>query len=101
MLKLRTPRCVLLGITERNVRRLRQDQPITFDGIEIGLEGLRFAIVWAADGPALCASFRKLGIEIPSLIEAAQADADPPEHRWPEGCACPECGALRRWTKID
>jgi len=101
VLKIRTPGFVLLGITERNVRMLRHGQPIAFDGIEVGIQGLKFSIIWAADGAALCATFRSFGIEIPSVIEAAQAEADPPEDHWTTGCACPECGALRRWTKID
>jgi hypothetical protein len=40
---------VLLGLSEEDVRRLRQDQPILFDGGEIGLPGMKFGIFWGRD----------------------------------------------------
>lgn len=45
MIKARGGPVVLLGLSRQNITRLMADQPIRFDGAEVGLPGITFVIM--------------------------------------------------------
>jgi hypothetical protein len=60
---------ILLGLEGENVRRLMDNQPIMFDGAEVGIPGIRFVILARETLDDVEEDLRALGLPIP---------------RWPE-----------------
>jgi hypothetical protein len=102
MLKIRANALVLFGITEENVRRLREDKPMLIDGSEIGLAPLRFGIVLAPDNGGLLRKIEEHGgIKVPDSV-FAQAALDDAEFRDSSDLfVCNECGSVRVRKKVD
>lgn len=65
---------VLLGISAENVRRLRDNQPILFDGAEISLPGYEFSIVYGDTEQALVGELRAAGFDIPAALSSPETD---------------------------
>lgn len=60
-------RLLLLGVSEENVRRLRDGKPIAFPGEDVGLDGWDVAIVHGQTEQSLVGELRAHGLEIPSV----------------------------------
>lgn len=102
MLELRSDSLVLFGITDENIRRLRDGQPILIQGEEIGLAPLRFGIVWAPDNGGLLRKIEEHGeVEIPDEVYAKAALDDAEVGGSEDLFVCNECGAVRVRKKVD
>lgn len=92
MLKARTTGgTIILGLTDGNLRLLRDGRPIHILGRELGLEGCDIVVLWGEDGPAICKVLEGAGLEVPP--GAAEQAA---ENEFPlaggKTRVCPECG---------
>ncbi len=76
MIKARAGSLVLLGLSRANVERLMNDQPIRFDGAELGLPGFVFVIMGGETEQAIADVLRSNG-----LVDEQTVVDD----RWPEG----------------
>lgn len=76
MIKARAGSLVLLGLSRANVERLMKDQPIRFDGAELGLPGIVFVIMGGETEQVMADQLRESG----AVDEQTVVD-----DRWPEG----------------
>jgi hypothetical protein len=65
VLKLRTDNLLVLGLSDENLTRLRAGEPILFPGEDVGLPGLRIAIMWGETERAMEQDLLAIGIRIP------------------------------------
>jgi hypothetical protein len=78
MLKLRFENgLILLGLTDENIARLREDLPILFQGSQVGLDGVRLGIFWAPDEEGLLTKLKEHGVD-PLAMESGQAPGGEP-----------------------
>jgi hypothetical protein len=56
---------ILLGLEGENVRRLMNNQPIMFDGAEVGIPGIQFVILAGETLDDVEEDLRALGLPIP------------------------------------
>jgi hypothetical protein len=61
---------IILGLDAENVRRLMDNQPIMFDGVEVGVPGVRFVILGGETLDEVREDLRALGLPIPRRPEA-------------------------------
>ncbi len=66
MIKLRAGEAILLGLSEGNLRLLKQGRPILIQGEDVGLPGVRIAIMYGETEAAIVAEIRSHGIQIPT-----------------------------------
>ena len=76
MIKGRAGSVVLLGLSRANVERLMQDQPIRFDGREVGLPGIAIVIIGGETEQAMTDQLRAEGVIGTSTVV---------DDRWPAG----------------
>jgi hypothetical protein len=57
---------MLLGLSEENLKRLKDNQPIKFAGEEVNLPGWDIAIVYGTTEQSLAGELRAAGFDIPT-----------------------------------
>lgn len=62
MIKASGPENVILGLSDKNIERMKAGDPIKFDGKEIGVPGRTFYIIYGETEQALVDDLRKAGI---------------------------------------
>lgn len=70
MLKLRAGNLILIGLSDRELGMLTQRKPLPFNGEDLELPGVRFALFHAADEAALVDRVREFGFPIKTLEQS-------------------------------
>jgi hypothetical protein len=60
---------VLLGITPRNVEKLKDGDPMYLDLAELGAPGVKLTIIYGQTERAIMAELRAAGLELPAAAE--------------------------------
>lgn len=94
---------MLLGITDHNIRRMREGDPVVFDGTALGYDGL-IAIVTGTDEQAIAQELKEKGLTMPDVEQdLPPLECPDPELRIPYIICVPvgeNHGGLRmRWEK--
>lgn len=65
MMKLRADNLIVFGLSEENVKRLKEGRPIFFDGAELVLPGMKFAIIYGTTEQQMEQDLINAGFRIP------------------------------------
>lgn len=68
MIKARGGNVVLLGLSRMNVERLMADMPILIDGAEVGLPGIKLAIIFGETEEQIAQELARQGLVDASTV---------------------------------